>query len=514
VETVLIQNKTSHRFEIKEPIPPATSLKKILFVTSEAVPFAKTGGLGDVCGVLPKFLKERGHDVRIVMPRYWAVNADKHNLKPLGPPMGVSMNGSMFWCQILEGELDGVPVYFIEHQNFFGRAGLYDSGYQEYSDNPIRFGFLSRAALQVCQDLKFKPDIIHCHDWQTALVPAYLKTAEFHNPFFADTATVLSIHNIAYQGVFEPDSYPALGLGGEHFTEAKFESYGRINFMKGGIFFADAVGTVSPTHAREMLTPEGGQGLHDYLKRRGEDFIGILNGVDYEDWNPETDLLIPQNYSAEDLSGKAVCKEALQREFQLKAHPRIPIIGIVSRLVNQKGLDVLAPVIESIIYNMRVQFAILGSGEKWIEDFFGGLPARYPGRVGAWIGYDERKAHLIEAGADFFLMPSLYEPCGLNQIYSLKYGTLPIVRSTGGLVDTVEQYNEEDGSGTGFRFLASNGNGIYYTVGWAVSTYYDRPHHIRKMQERAMKTNFCWMRAVLQYELLYEKALERRKIWR
>jgi len=488
--------------------------KKILFVTSEAVPFIKTGGLGDVCGALPRILKKRGHDVRLVLPRYWAIDRNRHNLKPLIRPMGVTMGQETGWCDVYVYEDGDIPIYFIEHEQFFGRAGLYDDGYQEYPDNSYRFGFFSRASLQLCQDLKFEPDIIHSHDWQTALVPAYLKIRELHNPFFSNTASVHSIHNIAYQGFCSHQHYDFLGLGGENFTESKFESYNRINFLKGGVFYADALSTVSPTHREEMLTPEGGHGLHMYLERRKTDFFGILNGVDYEEWNPESDAFIPQHYSRDDLSGKAICKQSLQKEFQIEVNPNIPIIGIISRFAEQKGLDLLAHAIEPILGNMEVQFVILGSGEKWLEDYLGGLPARYPGRVGAWIGYHNPKAHLIEAGSDFFLMPSLYEPCGLNQIYSLKYGTLPIVRDTGGLADTVEQYDELEGKGTGFRFTAASSRAIYYTVGWAVSTYYDRPHHIQRMQQRGMQANFCWHQAAEEYENLYESALDRRKSWR
>ncbi len=489
--------------------------RKVLVAASEAVPFAKTGGLGDVCGALPKILRQMGHDARLVLPRYWSIGKEKFKLKPILGPMGVTMGGgTVVWCQILEAELDGVPVYFIEHENFFGRAGIYDDGKNEFGDNAARFGFFSRAVIQLCRDLKWQPDVIHCNDWPTALIPAYLKIWEANDPFFQETATVLTIHNIAYQGIFPADHYDFLGLGPQNFTEPKFECFGKINFTKGALFYADTINTVSPVHAQEILTPEGGQGIAQYLERRRSDIYGILNGADYDHWNPEHDKLIPANYSSSDLSGKALCKTALQKEFLLVEDPSVPVIGVVSRFAHQKGLDLLAPVIESIVNNMKVQFVLLGNGEKGLEDFFGGLPARYPGRIGAWIGYNEAKAHLIEAGSDFFLMPSLYEPCGLYQIYSLKYGTLPIVRDTGGLADTVEQYDEATGDGTGFRFQAPNANAVYYAVGWAVSTYYDRPQHIETMRRRAMETHFSWKDSACQYETLYEKALARRATWR
>lgn len=493
---------------------PRVDPKKILFVSSEAVPFCKSGGLADVSGALPKALKRSGHDVRVVLPRYWSIDKEKYALKIAIMSMGVPMGGRTVWCQVLEGEVDGVKYYFIEHEGYFGRAGIYDDGKKEYWDNAERFGFFSRAAIQLCRDLKFKPEIIHANDWQTALVPAYLKIKETWDDFFAGTASVFTIHNIGYQGVFPSVFYDFLDLGGENYTESKFESWGKVHFMKGGIFYADSITTVSPSYAREILTPEGGSGLAPYLERRRDDLYGILNGADYDVWHPENDRLIPAKYSCRDLSGKNVCKGVLQKEFLLREEPDVPVIGVVSRLVSQKGFHLLAPVISSIVRDMRVQFAIVGNGEKGLEDFFGGLPRSFPGTIGAWIGFNDHKAHLVESGADFFLMPSLYEPCGLNQIYSLKYGTLPIVREIGGLKDTVVQYNEFAGEGTGFKFHSADPYAIYYTVGWAVSTYYDRPHHLARMRESAMRTDFSWFGSANKYDEIYEKALARRAMWK
>jgi starch synthase len=488
--------------------------KKILLASSEAVPFAKSGGMADVCGALPKALSKLGHDVRLVLPRYWCVGKEPFGLKRVLSPMGVVMGTETFWCEVFEGEYDGVKAYFIEHDGFFGRAGLYDDGKWEYPDNALRFSFFSKACIQLCRDLKFEPDVIHCNDWQTALIPAFLKTADSWDAFFNDTATVLTIHNIGYQGVFPGEVFDLLGIWPEHFTEAKFESWGKVHFLKAGIFFADSITAVSPTYARELLTPEGGTGLAPYIERRRDDLYGVLNGADYDHWCPEEDKLIPANYSVRNMAGKAKCKKALQEEFGLKVDPNIPIIGIVSRMAHQKGLDLVAPVIKSIVNDMVVQFAILGSGEKRLEDLFGGLPAENPGSIGAWIGFNNHKAHLIEAGADFFLMPSLYEPCGLNQIYSMKYGTLPIVRDTGGLRDTVEQYDEATGNGTGFKFKKAEPSAVYYTVGWAVSTYYDRPRHFRKMRRSAMEQHFSWEDSAIEYEKVYYRAMARRADWR
>jgi len=487
--------------------------KKILFCSSEAVPFVKSGGLADVCGALPRALKASGHDVRLVLPRYWAVNGSLYGLETELSSMGVNMGGTTVWCSVLKARVSGLTVYFIEHENYFGRSGLYDDGKWAYLDNPERFGFFAKACLQLAKDIDFRPDIIHANDWQTALIPAYLKIQHLHDAFFKDTASVFTIHNIGYQGTFPAESYGFLSLGQENFTDAKFENYGGINFMKGAIFYADAINTVSPSYAGEIMTDVGGNGLAPYIIRRKEDLSGILNGSDYDHWDPEKDTRIPANYSKKDLSGKRVCKEHLQEEFHLRKDPSVPVIGIVSRFVEQKGLPLLARAIEPIIHNMRVQFAIVGNGEKYLEDFFGGLPARHHGRVGAWIGYNNEKAHLIEAGSDFFLMPSLYEPCGLNQIYSMKYGTLPIVRDVGGLKDTVRKYDEQTGSGTGFSFHEASPPAIYYSVGWAVSTYYDRPHHMAKMIKEAMEMDFSWKKSAVEYDRMYEKALARRKTW-
>ena len=368
--------------------------------------------------------------------------------------------------------------------------------------------------MQLCKDIKFKPDVIHGNDWQTALVPAYLKIKYQHDPFFKATASVFTIHNIGYQGVFPQKFVPFIDIGKENYIDSRFESHGKLHLMKGALFFSDCITTVSESYREELLTPEGGKGMAPYLERRKSDFYGVINGVDYDDWNPKNDKLIPENYSIGDISGKAICKKMLQREFMLSLRADIPVIGIVSRFAGQKGFQNLAPIIKSIVKDMVVQFAIIGAGEKPLEDFYGGLPAKFPGTIGSWIGYDNRKAHLIEAGADFFIMPSLYEPCGLNQIYSMKYGTLPIVRDIGGLKDTVCQYDEKSGSGTGFKFYSPDPMAIYYTVGWAVSTYYDRPHHMRKMQMEAMSLEYSWETAAKKYDRIYERAIQRRKGWK
>lgn len=480
----------------------------IVMIASECVPYAKTGGLADVVGALPVELHKLGHQVMVVMPKYSFIDGERFNLRPFLSPLGVWMGDTLEWCAVHVTDHHGLPVYFIEFDQYFNRWGLYhDADFNDYLDNPRRFGFLTRAGLQLCRDIHFAPDIVHVHDWHTALAAAYLKIWHWNDPVLGKAASVLTIHNIAYQGVYDARHYPYLGLQWINFTPDKLEDHGRINFLKGGIVYADMVNTVSPTYARETRTPEGGYGLAPYLNDKGENYIGILNGVDYNRWNPETDPLIPTRYSAKDLSGKAVCKRELQRRFSLNVDANIPIIGVVSRLVTQKGLHLLAQAIEDILNNMRVQFVILGAGEKELENFYSSLPARYPGRVGSYIGYNEELSHWIEAGADFFIMPSLSEPCGLNQMYSLKYGTLPIVRAVGGLDDTVQQYDEASAAGTGFKFWEASPRAIYYTVGWAVSTFFDRREHIQQMIQTAMAQDFSWKRSAGEYVRLYERAI-------
>ncbi len=487
--------------------PQRNIAMNILMISSECVPYAKTGGLADVVGALPKALKKLGHTPIVVMPLYSSIDRARHKLTPCLAPMGIWMGDTQEWCAVHKADMGGVTVYFIEHHGFFSRWGLYhDAGFQDYGDNPRRFAFLTRAALQLCIDLNFHPDVVHAHDWQAALAAAYLKVWHWNDPVLGRAASVLTIHNLAYQGVYHACHYNYVGLQWSNFTADKLESYGAINFLKGGLVYADAVNTVSPSYARETLEPISGCGLAPYLNNKGNHYSGILNGVDYEAWSPDCDKLLPARYSVEAMEGKARCKLELQARLGLEQDANIPIIGVVSRLVSQKGLDLLAACCENVLRDMRVQFAILGSGEKELEHYFSHLPPRFPGRIGGHIGYNEELSHLITAGSDFFVMPSRYEPCGLNQIYSLRYGTLPIVRATGGLDDTVSQYDEASGAGTGFKFWEPSPQALYYTLGWAVSTYYDRPDHVRSMIRTSMEQNFSWEKSAQAYIALYEQA--------
>jgi len=497
----------------KSVAPLKKSSLNILMVASEMVPFVKAGGLGDIVGSLSAELVRMGHDVRVAIPKYSLINYHGHTPTVVLASMGVWMGGICEWCSVQQITTEsGVIVYLIEQDAFFKREGIYhDNAMNDYGDNPRRFAFFSRAALQLCRDLRFSPNIVHANDWQTALCPAYCKVWHWNDSMLGRAASVLTLHNVAYQGVYPNDHWPYIGLGKQNFTAATFESYDRINLLKGGIRFADMVNTVSPTYARETTTPNGGFGLAPYLTDKQDNYWGILNGVDYQAWSPENDTLIPAQYSQQDMAGKADCKRSLQKEFLLTEDPHIAIIGAIGRFVDQKGFDFVAACIEKVLQTMHVQFVILGSGDSNLEKYFKELPARFPGRAGSFIGFNNKLAHLIEAGSDFFLMPSKHEPCGLNQIYSLKYGTVPIVRATGGLDDTVINYNENTGEGTGFKFWESTPLSLYYTIGWAISTFYDRKHHMKQLIQNGMDQDFSWNKSAVEYVKLYQKAIENKQ---
>ena len=481
---------------------------KILMVSSEMTPFIKTGGLADVVGVLPKALRKRGHEVAVVLPKYRDIDGEKFGLEEFHSPMGVWMGEKEEWCSVYRTIIDGISVYFVEHNLYFAREGLYhDKNMNDYPDNPKRFAFLCRAALQLCIDRQFAPHIIHSHDWQAALLPAYLKIWNWNNTTLAKSASLLTIHNLAYQGVYPQEHYPYLGLGWDNFTPDKLETDGYINFLKGGIYFSDMVNTVSPTYAKEICTLRLGNGLDKYLLAKGNRFGGILNGVDYDVWSPERDNYLPVNYSLQERDGKRVCKRYLQDMFGLRRDDNVALLGVVGRFTGQKGYNLLAEVLEPLLNNTYIQFVILGSGDKELERFYNAMAYRYPDRVGAHIGFSEELAHQIEGGSDFFIMPSRFEPCGLNQIYSLRYGTLPIVRATGGLNDTVEDYNEFTAEGTGFKFKDFTPEALYYTIRWAVGTYYDRKEHMEQLVRNAMAQRFSWDMSAARYEYAYLQAL-------
>ncbi|MDR0635996.1 MAG: glycogen synthase [Treponema sp.] len=489
---------------------------KILMAASEAVPFAKTGGLADVVSALSLALAKFGHDVRIALPRYYSI--DRGQLTQIEGPLGVPMGGREEWSAVYTTELPGsikknpVQVYFIDHEQFFGRDGIYGVPWEpDFLDNPRRFTFLSRAVFQLCRKLNWYPDILHAHDWPTALVPVFLKYRE-KGESFVNTVSALTIHNLGYQGIYNKDNFFYTNLGWDVFYNAGFDDWNMMNLLKAGLNSADKINTVSPNYARETQTQTHGFRLDEVLRYRSADYVGILNGIDTEVWNPQSDTFIPANYSAGDMSGKAKVKAALQKEFGLPVEPDVPLLGMVTRLTEQKGVgEVFGPAYGSawsICRDMRIQFVLLGSGEAWCENEIKSLSSRLP-NFKAQIGYSEKISHLIEAGSDFFLMPSRYEPSGLNQMYSLTYGTLPIVRNTGGLADTVENFNQETGAGTGFMFDDLTPSAIYNTVGWAVWAYYNKRSQIEAMRLRGMKQNFSWESSAHQYIAMYEKALDK-----
>jgi starch synthase len=443
------------------------------------------------------------------MPLYQGMRWDE--FESLDGTLDVPMYWGAARAGVRTGKLPGsdVTIYFLEYNRYFDRPYLYGPPGDAYPDNLERFTFLSRGALQLCKALNFIPDVVHANDWQTALAPVYVNTVEWGQPLHG-AATIYTIHNLAYQGNFGSGAMFITGLGWNHYHPGEFEHFGDLNLMKAAIKHSTMLSTVSPTYAREIQTGDYGFGMDGELAWRNGDLRGILNGIDNDEWNPATDPHLPARFDASDLSGKAACKAALQQELGLPVNPKVPLVGVIGRLTSQKGFDVFAHGMERLL-GWNVQFAMLGTGDRDAEHFFGTLSAERGDKFRAKIGFDNALAHRIEAASDFFLMPSRFEPCGLNQMYSLRYGTLPIVRATGGLVDTVMNYDETTGGGTGFVFGDLTPDALANTIGWAVSTYFDRPEHIRAMRLRAMAQDFSWDRAAGEYERLYLDAYERRR---
>jgi starch synthase len=479
---------------------------KILFCASEMTPFAKTGGLADVAAALPKYLAKAGHEVMVVLPRYYAIDRSslEFALGNLGVPMGPL---GTLWAGAYRTKHEGLNVYFIDYEEYFGRSDLYsDENGFAYPDNDRRFIFFSRAALELARELGFRPDIVHANDWHTAPQPIWLNTLLRRDPFFEETASVFTIHNLQHQGIFDRSALDYLQLGEEHFNPFELEALGALNLLKGAVYHADKLTTVSPKYAQEIQTPEFGFGLQDHIRAHAYKLTGILNGVDYDEWNPAHDPYLPVNYDWGAMEDKAVCKRELQREMGLEERPDLPLIGFVGRFAEQKGIELISAAMPHLLH-LPAQWVFLGSGEKWAEGFFADLAERYV-QVAAYIGYSNPLSHRIEAGADLFLMPSLFEPCGLNQIYSLRYGTLPIVRAVGGLDDTIENYDPATGHGNGFKFYDPTKEALEGTVRWAVETWLYDKEAIARMQEYAMSLRFSWERSAREYEEVYLSALE------
>jgi starch synthase len=475
----------------------------IAFAASECVPFSKTGGLADVIGALPPALAHLGHQVTVFLPRYKQTDLD--HPKTVIASITVPFDDRYRFCSVLDGgKRAGVQFYFIDYPPFFDRDGLYGTTLGDYHDNAERFALFSRAVLEAVKTLG-APDVLHCHDWQTALVPILLKTLYTGDPAFERAPCVFTIHNLGYQGLFQPEILPLLMLPWDLFTMSKMEFYGKVNFLKGAIEMADFITTVSRRYAQEIQTAEFGFGLEGVLRARGNTIAGILNAVDYVEWNPEDDPHIAAKYSAHDLDGKAKCKADLLREFNLAQDTQLPIVGIVSRFVQQKGFDLIQQVGDRFAMEDLI-LVVLGTGQSEYEELFQRLGRQYPQKIAVRIAYDDELAHKIEAGSDMYLMPSHYEPCGLNQIYSLKYGTVPVVRATGGLDDTVEQFDARTGKGTGFKFREYNGEAMLAALRSAVALYHQDQNAWRVLMLNGMAQEYSWTNSAREYVKVYERA--------
>jgi starch synthase len=475
---------------------------KILFVASEGLPFSKTGGLADVVEALPKALVAQGHEVAVVLPRYRGTKTSA----VVKPSLTIPMANRLRFPAVLNGTvISGVRYFFVDDPAYFDRDGFYGNSAGDFPDNAERYSEFCRAAIEIVKHL-WPADVIHCHDWQTALVPVLLRSSYGDDPMVKHIPVVFTIHNMGYHGLFPRDVLERAGIPLPLYNPAGLEFYGSVNFLKGGLVYADYLTTVSKRYAEEIQTPEFGYGLDGVVRSRAERMVGILNGVDYSAWSPDKDKLIPMKYSAKDMSGKQVCKQALLELFGIAPeHAARPVIGIVSRFADQKGFDLIA---EKALELMKedVSLVVLGSGDPRYEELFQAMANTFSGRVGVKIAYDNEIAHKIEAGADMFLMPSRYEPCGLNQIYSLKYGTVPIVRATGGLDDTVEPFDLEHGTGTGFKFAEYSGAAMMYAIRQAL--HHSTDERIwRRIQLNGMAKDFSWKGPAAEYAKVYQAAL-------
>ena len=485
---------------------------RICFVSSEVTPFAKTGGLADVSGALGKYLSNAGHDVRIIMPLYSAMDTSKYEVQPVEFAQNIKIwfgdievLYSMYKIILPNSRAE---VYLIHSPHYYNRWSLYTNDQDEY----LRFAILNRVAIEFCQLMDWAPDIFHCNDWQTGLIPVYLKTVYNWDKLFRKTKTVMTIHNIGYQGHFSADIINKLGLERYYnWLDANELYQGKINYLRTGVLHADKITTVSDTYAKEILTDFYGEGLQNTLMARKSDLTGILNGVDYDEWNPETDKYIPYNYSTKDLAGKTKNKKKLLSQLGLTYNAKAPVIGLITRLADQKGIELFKGTMDKILTEFDIRFIVLGSGEHSYEQYLYYLQQSFGDKVVFYLGYNFELSHLIEAGSDMFVMPSKYEPCGLNQIYSLKYGTVPIVRKTGGLADTVEFYNWETQEGTGFVFDYYNPESLYWALQHAIQTYADKTAW-KKLMIRGMIKDFSWDKQIPKYLKLYENLSKHRRI--
>ena len=480
-------------------------MKKILFVASEGVPFIKTGGLADVVGSLPKYFDKKEYDVRVVIPKYACMDRSfLPNLKFLCH-FYVNLNWRRQYVGIFESEYHGVHFYFVDNEFYFAGESPYNNIYEDVE----KFAYFSKAVLASLPYIDFAPDIIHCNDWQTGLIPVFLHTVFGDDNFYAGIKTVFTIHNLQFQGRWRiQEIMDITGLPAHIFNAYELESYGEANYLKGGVVYADYITTVSPTYANEITTVEGGEGLSGLMTARKDRLYGILNGIDYEEYNPQTDPYISVNYSKKDaVSGKKENKAALQKELGLPVREDAFLIGIVSRMTSQKGFDLIGCVLDELLTEMDIQLVVLGTGEEKYENMFRHFAWKYPDRVSANIYYSEDMSHKIYASCDAFLMPSLFEPCGLSQLMSLRYGTVPIVRETGGLKDTVEPYNEYESTGTGFSFANYNAHEMMNTINYAKHVFYNNKREWNKIVDRGMLKDFSWTSSAKKYQKLYDNLL-------
>lgn len=486
---------------------------KIAFAAAECVPYAKTGGLADVAGSLPIDLAELGCDVKVFIPKYARIDESRYRLKynwDIGE-MPIRINDVIRSVHVHQSKLPNskIDVYFIDCPHYFYRHRIYTDDH----DEDERFTLFSKAVIEILQRLQWAPDVIHCNDWQTGLLPLFIKDNYSWDRLFDNTATLFTIHNIGYQGLFSKSVLTSAEIDAKHFySGGPVEQNGAVSFMKAGISFSDLINTVSNTYSHEILTSEYGAGMELALNNRKDDLYGVLNGADYNVWNPETDPHLPYHYTINDLSGKYLNKRFLLKHFGLEPDENIPLIGIVSRMVLQKGFDIFTDALNDLM-QLDAQWIILGSGEDRFESLFRWLSNELPGKVGAYIGYNDELSHLVEAGSDMFLMPSRYEPCGLNQIYSLKYGTVPIVRKTGGLADTVKDWDEQNHygfkDGNGFSFYDYSGFALFKSVDRAVNTFKHK-NIWKKIQTNGMKADFSWAKSAEKYIELYKMAKDMR----
>ena len=482
---------------------------QIVFAASEGVPFSKTGGLADVVGALPRALASMGHQVSVYLPRYRQTKLT--DAQTVVPSITIPFDDRYRFCSVVTGgNHSGVRSYFVDYPPFFDRESLYGTSAGDYPDNAERFALFSRAVIEASKILGV-PQVFHCHDWQSALVPVLLRTQYAEDPALRDAATVFTIHNMGYQGLFSPDTLPLLTLPWDLFTISKMEFFGNVNFLKGALVYSDFISAVSRKYSQEIQTTEFGFGLEGVLRDRASTVTGILNGVDYDEWSPEKDKFIVANYSPADLSGKAKCKQDLLAAFGVsKTDTKLPVIGIVSRFAAQKGFDLISQIMDRLAREEMIVVA-LGSGDKPYEEMFLRLNRQFPQKIAVKIAYDNTLAHKIEAGSDMFLMPSRYEPCGLNQIYSLKYGTVPIVRATGGLDDTIEPWDPRTGKGTGFKFTEYSGEALLLTIRQALQAFRDQ-NSWQTLMRNGMNKDFSWNASAKEYVRIYERVRQTRTV--